>query len=72
MNKHMPIASESRTAILYRMVMLGHICPWGVKALHLLKSKGFTVEDHPLTTPEATEAYKAEHNVNDRVRSIGG
>ncbi|MEO7505051.1 MAG: glutaredoxin family protein [Sphingomicrobium sp.] len=53
----------AKTAILYRMVMPGHTCPWGLKALHLLKSRGFTVEDHPLTTPAATEAFKAEHEV---------
>lgn len=73
MTKHMPIGSQSRTAILYRMVMPGHICPWGLKALHLLKSKGFVVEDHPLTTPEATEAFKAEHKVKTTPQAwIGG
>lgn len=63
MTKHMPIGSDSRTAILYRMVMPGHVCPWGLKALHLLKSKNYAVEDHHLTTPEATERFKAEHKV---------
>ena len=30
-------AANARHAILYRMVMPDHICPFGLKALHLLK-----------------------------------
>lgn len=52
-----------KTATIYRMVMPGHICPYGLKALDLLKRKGFTVEDRWLETREATEAFKAKHNV---------
>ena len=51
------------TAIIYRMVMPGHICPYGLKALDLLKRKGFIVEDRWLTTREETDAFKAKHNV---------
>lgn len=73
MTKHMPVGSDSHTAILYRMVMPGHICPWGLKALHLLKSKGYTVEDRHLTTPEATERFKSEHQVKTTPQAwIGG
>jgi glutaredoxin len=28
------------------MVMPGHTCPYGLKALDLLKRRGFKVEDH--------------------------
>jgi glutaredoxin len=45
------------------MVMAKHICPFGLKSKHLLKSKGFTVEDHWLETREETDAFKAEHGV---------
>ena len=55
--------SAAKTAIIYRMVMPNHICPYGLKALHLLKRKGFTVEDHWLTTREETDAFKAKHAV---------
>lgn len=58
----MPPAAQ-RTAILYRMVMPEHLCPWGLKALHLLKAKGFSVDDRHLTTREAVDAFKAEHGV---------
>jgi len=53
----------ARTAQLYRMVMADHICPYGLKALHLLKSKGFTVEDHWLRTRAETDAFKAKHGI---------
>ena len=51
------------TAVLYRMVMPDHICPYGLKARHLLRAKGYQVEDHWLETREATDAFKAEHGV---------
>ncbi|WP_235957482.1 glutaredoxin family protein [Sphingopyxis microcysteis] len=50
-------------ATLHRMVMPGHICPYGLKAKHLLESRGFTVDDRWLTTREETDAFKAEHGV---------
>ncbi|WAT18317.1 glutaredoxin [Aurantiacibacter sp. MUD11] len=52
-----------KVARLYRMVMPKHVCPYGLKAKWLLERKGFTVEDHPLTTREETDAFKAEHDV---------
>ena len=59
-------AKETRgrpVARLYRMVMDKHVCPYGLKAKWLLEKKGFTVEDHHLTTREETDAFKAEHDV---------
>lgn len=50
-------------AVIYRMVMDKHVCPWGIRALHLLRSSGFAVEDRWLTTREETDAFKAEHGV---------
>lgn len=54
---------STRTAVLYRMVMPGHTCPYGLKALHLLRSKGYAVDDRWLTTRAETDAFKAEHDV---------
>jgi glutaredoxin len=63
----------ARTAVLYRMVMPDHVCPYGLKARHLLKSKGYRVEDHWLETREATDAFKAEHGVKTTPQTfIGG
>ena len=53
----------TKTAVIYRMVMPDHTCPWGLKARHLLKSRGYKVEDHWLTTRDQTDAFKAEHGV---------
>lgn len=50
-------------AVLHRMVMPDHICPYGQKSLWLLRRKGFRVEDHHLTTRADTDAFKAEHGV---------
>ena len=50
-------------AVLHRMVLPDHVCPYGLKALDLLKRRGFTVEDRPLTTRAETDAFKAEHGV---------
>jgi glutaredoxin len=55
--------SPVKTAVLYRMVMPEHICPYGLKALHLLKAKGYAVEDHWLKIRQETDAFKAEHEV---------
>lgn len=52
-----------RRADLYRMVMPTHTCPWGLKARHLLRSSGYDLSDHWLTTREETDAFKAEHGV---------
>ncbi|MBA3940697.1 MAG: glutaredoxin [Sphingopyxis sp.] len=50
-------------ATLYRMVMPGHTCPYGLQAKHLLERRGFAVDDRWLTTREETDAFKAEHGV---------
>ncbi|OJU10735.1 MAG: glutaredoxin [Caulobacterales bacterium 68-7] len=56
-------ASPAKTAVLYRMVMPEHVCPYGLKARALLKGKGYAVDDHWLKTREETDAFKAEHGV---------
>ncbi|MEG3092887.1 glutaredoxin family protein [Sphingomonas sp. PB1R3] len=55
--------TATRTAILYRMVMPGHTCPYGLKARDLLRRQGYAVEDHWLRTREEVDAFKAEHGV---------
>ena len=55
--------SNRPTAVLHRMVMPDHTCPYGLKALDLLRRRGFDVDDHHLTTRTETDAFKAEHGV---------
>lgn len=50
-------------AVVYRMVMDKHICPYGLKSVDLLKSKGYEVEDHHLTTRADTDDFKDKHDV---------
>jgi glutaredoxin len=52
-----------KKAVLHRMVIPGHTCPYGLKAKDLLKRAGFEVEDRHLTTREETDAFKAGHGV---------
>ena len=54
---------QAPVAELHRMVMPGHVCPYGLKALDLLRRKGFRVEDHHLATRAETDAFKAAHGV---------
>lgn len=53
----------ARKAVLHRMVMPGHTCPYGLKARDLLKRSGYAVEDHHLTSRAETDAFKAQHGV---------
>lgn len=55
--------SPTKAAQLHRMVLPDHTCPYGLKALDLLKRNGFQVEDHLLRTREETDAFKTEHGV---------
>lgn len=55
--------ATTKHADLHRMVMPEHTCPYGLKALDLLRRKGYEVADHHLTTREETEAFKAQHDV---------
>lgn len=50
-------------AVLYRMVMDNHVCPYGLKARDLLKRQGYEVDDKWLTTREHVDAFKEQYNV---------
>jgi glutaredoxin len=52
-----------KVATLYRMVTDEHICPFGLKSKDLLERKGYTVDDHHLTTREQTDAFKEKYHV---------
>ena len=48
---------------LYRMDLPGHECPWGMRAVRLLQERQIPYEDHPLTSEQAVEDFKAAHGV---------
>lgn len=52
-----------KKAVLFRIVMQEHVCPYGLKAKHLLQREGFQVQDNWLTTREQIEEFKAQHGV---------
>jgi glutaredoxin len=58
-----PQPTGERTAVLHRMVMPQHVCPYGLKAKHLLERKGYAVEDRWLTTRAETDRFKAAQGV---------
>ncbi len=67
------MATGTKRAELYRMVMQDHTCPWGLKALDLLKREGYEVDDRHLTTREEVDAFKAKHGVQSTPQTfIGG
>lgn len=56
-------SNDGKKAVLYRMVMEQHTCPYGLKSKDLLKRQGFEVEDHHLKTRAETDAFKDKHDV---------
>lgn len=54
---------SNNKAVVYRMVMDKHICHYGLKTVDLLKSRGYEIEDHHLTTRAETDAFKEKHDV---------
>lgn len=69
----MALDHGGKTATLYRMVMPGHLCPYGLKSKDLLEREGYAVEDHHLESREQTEAFKKEHGVTTTPQAfIGG
>ena len=63
----------SSQATLYRMVTPEHLCPFGLKARHLLETRGYDVDDRWLTSRAETDVFKAEHGVATTPQTfIGG
>ena len=54
----------AKTAILYRMVLPDHVCPFGVRAKEMLERSGYAVEDHVLRSREEVDAFEAEEGVD--------
>lgn len=52
------------TAHVYRMKTAEHLCPFGMKTVDLLKRKGYEVDDHPLTSRDEIDAFKAQEKVD--------
>ncbi len=55
--------TDQKSAVLYRMVLPDHVCPFGVRAKQLLEDAGYQVEEHILRTGEEVEAFEEEQGV---------
>jgi glutaredoxin 3 len=54
---------DNKRAVLYRMVLPDHECPFGVRAKHMLEDAGFEIEEHILESREEVDAYMESEGV---------
>ena len=52
-----------RKAVLYRMKLPTHECPYGLLAKRMLEDAGFKIEEHLLTSREQVDAFENELGV---------
>ena len=50
-------------AILYRMVLPDHTCPFGVRAKEMLQMSGYDVDDRVLASRDEVDAFEEEQGV---------
>jgi glutaredoxin 3 len=54
----------TRKAILYRMVLPDHVCPYGVRARQMLEEAHFSIDEHILSTRVETDAFMEKEGVS--------
>lgn len=54
---------SERKAVLYRMKLPTHECPYGLRAKEMLEDAGYQVDDRLLTTREQVDALEEELGV---------
>lgn len=57
------LVADQKSAILYRMVLPDHVCPFGVRAKEMLETAGYAFDDRILSTREEVDAFKADQGV---------
>ncbi|WP_263975534.1 glutaredoxin family protein [Leptolyngbya sp. 7M] len=63
LNRDTNTTATNTTAIVYRMSMPEHECPWGLRAIKLLQEQGIEFEDVKLRSREAVDQFKAKYGV---------
>ena len=53
----------TRTAILHRMVLPDHVCPFGLRAKAMLEQAGYDVDDRQMTSREEVDAFEEKEAV---------
>ena len=56
--------TDTKAAILHRMVLPDHTCPFGVRAKDMLERAGYTIDDRLLTSREEVDAFEKEQGVD--------
>jgi glutaredoxin len=56
--------NANRRAVLYRMVLPDHTCPYGVRAKEMLEEAGYEVDDRILSSREEVDAFQDENDVS--------
>ena len=55
--------TDAKTAILYRMILPDHVCPFGVRAKEMLEQHGYTVDDRVLASREEVDRFEEQEGV---------
>jgi len=55
---------SQRTAVLYRMKLPDHECPYGLLAKRMLEDAGIAFDDRLLTSRDEVDSFKAEHGLS--------
>ena len=55
--------AKERQAVLYRMVLPNHTCPYGVRAKQMLEEAGYEVEDCLLRSRDEVDAFQDARGV---------
>lgn len=59
--------SYEGNATIYRT---GHVCPFGLKSLDLLKREGFSIDDHWLETPQGDRFSQSRTRRQDNASNL--
>ncbi|MBT0668634.1 glutaredoxin [Novosphingobium profundi] len=55
--------TAEKSAVVYRMVMEKHICPWGLKTIFLLRRERYRIDDQWLETRQQVDDFKTRYDV---------
>ena len=55
--------NPSRRAVLYRMVLPDHTCPYGFRAKQMLEQAGYEIDDRILRSREEVDAFEDKNGV---------
>ena len=56
--------ADENVAILFRMILPDHTCPFGGRAKEMLEKAGFEVDDRILSSREEVDAFEEEQGVD--------